>query len=125
MQYIRESAFASCSRLVQADLPENVVSIDKEAFYYTDIESVSVGRKVEVIGEGAFGSCSALAEINVDAANPYYEMKDDMLLENGETVLLCLRNTSGEVTVPEGSRRFPTMRSPIAMPLRSYRFPRV
>ena len=107
MQYIGESAFASCSRLVQADLPENVVSIGKEAFYYTDIESVSIGRKVEVIGEGAFGSCSALAEINVDAANPYYEMKDDMLLENGETVLLCLRNTSGEVTVPERVKTIP------------------
>ena len=107
MQYIGESAFASCSRLVQADLPENVVSIDKEAFYYTDIESVSIGRKVEVIGEGAFGSCSALAEVNVDAGDPYYEMKDDMLLKNGETVLLCLRNMSGEVTVPERIKTIP------------------
>ncbi len=63
---IGESAFWYNSRITSITIPESVVSIDEDAFYGSDINSVTIlGEGLKSIGESAFDYCSELTSINI------------------------------------------------------------
>ncbi len=49
------------------DIPDGVVVIGKQAFYYQDIQTVSMPDTVTVIDDEAFSNCSELYEINLSS----------------------------------------------------------
>lgn len=77
------NAFASCSAL----------------------ESVTIGKDVEKIGEGAFTNCPKVAAFNVSLENVKYQEKDGVLFTKPTSDHLVLYPTgkTGEYTVPEGT----------------------
>lgn len=58
-------------------IPDSVITIEKEAFYYCDaLESVVIGKNANNIGEYAFAWCEAL--INVELSEGVVSISDYM-----------------------------------------------
>lgn len=79
-----------------------VTSIRDFAFFLqSGISSVTIPSTVTQIGSGAFGNCSALLSIHVDAGNPKYSSSDGVLFNKLQTSLIqCPGGFSGVLTVP-------------------------
>jgi len=65
---IGEAAFAGIKSLTQVDL-EGVTTIGLCAFRGTGLTSVTIPSSVGILGNGAFGGCADLTEINFNANN--------------------------------------------------------
>ncbi|MDE5607532.1 MAG: leucine-rich repeat protein [Muribaculaceae bacterium] len=87
---IGESAFRSCSYMTSISLPNTLVSIGNEAFFWcklssvtipdavktigdkaffeTSIQSLNLGNSVTHIGESAFGGCHNLTSVSIPAS---------------------------------------------------------
>lgn len=112
---IGNMAFASCSALAQAELPENLEMIGHGAFwmitegrydYENDVDisigTISIGSKVKLIGQKAFCGCNVQA-YEVDGSNENYSSKDGFLLnKNGDALLSCPDGMQGSAALPEG-----------------------
>ena len=99
--YIGESAFSSCSGLTSIIIPNSVTSIEPWTFCgcrgltsiaipnsvtsignvafcgCSGLKSLTIGNSVKSIDPSAFDSCSGLTTIMVDAANPYFDSRDN------------------------------------------------
>ena len=92
---IRESAFRVCGRLREVAIPETLVSIGKEAFLDTNLESVYFPAGFEDLSEDALvmagahrmGEPPSLRRIVVHEGNPRYYVESGML---------CKRDADGE-----------------------------
>lgn len=58
--HIGESAFMGTNLSGSLALPDDVISVCRDAFYRTKISSVSFGEKIQLISDGAFYECNAL-----------------------------------------------------------------
>jgi len=108
---IEEKAFYFCSRITDVTLPNTVITIESQAFYYTGLTSVTIPNSVTSIGDSAFGSCYSLTSvsigngvtsignnafsyctnltaINVDTANTAYSSQDGILYNKNNTSLI-------------------------------------
>lgn len=69
-------------------VPGSVMSIRK-AFYSCDkLVTISIGKSVNSIKDGAFYECLNMVSINVDAANAYITSQDGVLFNKGKTELI-------------------------------------
>lgn len=77
---IGERAFRECPSLESVTIPESVISIESQAFYYCELlKNVIISEGLMSIGNSAFGLCSELTEITlpdsvtfIDAGAFYY-----------------------------------------------------
>lgn len=66
MEIIGENAFAGCSCLTVADIPEGVKRIEAGAFYSCEaLREVELPDSLEYLGGGSFMYCDALAELEI------------------------------------------------------------
>ena len=97
-------AAAGGRRLLAAAEPDpDATSVGDYAFYgCRGLESALIGSKVNEIGGGAFGGCTKLRSITVEAGNTSYETVEGMLLTADRTKLISGAGDDKGVTVPEG-----------------------
>ncbi len=65
VKIIGESAFRYTKITTSFDIPEGVVSIEKNAFYYCKFSSVTIPTTITNIASGAFESCSKLTRVDI------------------------------------------------------------
>lgn len=84
---------------------ENLTEIGDSAFAYnTGITSAGTFAKITKIGVGAFKGCSKLTKITVDASNPNYSSKGDVLYDKTGTRLMqfpAAKKMTGDFVIPE------------------------
>ena len=67
----------------------------------TGLTSVTIPSSVTSIGEGAFSSCSDLANITADVANSFYTSDDGVLFNKAKTSLIAFPpGKTGDYTIP-------------------------
>ncbi|MCM1071418.1 MAG: leucine-rich repeat domain-containing protein [Bacteroides sp.] len=87
-------AFSRCSTVDQVIVPEGVTQIDKYAFEYSNIKSVSLPASLKEIGDRAFASCVKLTELVIPGTetigNDVFNGCDnleELTFENGTTAI--------------------------------------
>lgn len=87
VKLIGNEAFGSCENLKEVNIPDHVSEIRERAFQYCDLRSIHFPKSVVKICSNAFWGCNYLREIDVDAANPVYDSR-----ENCNTVIETATN---------------------------------
>lgn len=101
LRSVGASAFEGCASLASLDVPDGVEWIGPRAFAdCASLVRVAIPAGVEEIGTDAFAGCGALADLSVDPANPWYAVRDGLLLARNGTELV--RGVDGDVVVPAG-----------------------
>ena len=92
--------FASCQNLRRVVLPQDAVSLEKDAFKdCTSLRSISVPASVSAIVPSA--GCTSLEEISVSVANTHYGSSDGVLMSgDGKSVLWFPMGKTGDYTLP-------------------------
>lgn len=70
-------AFACCAKLTKVIIPESVSEIGGCAFESSDLRSIQIPKSVERLGPSIVLGCKYLREIDVDAANPVYDSREN------------------------------------------------
>ncbi len=97
--------YAFCdSSLAEIEIPSSVTYLGMYAFYGTALTRIEIPASVEGIETSAFGKCTNLSFISVDAANPAYQSDSQGLLYDriNEELIVCPAGVSGAITVKEG-----------------------
>lgn len=69
VQYIEESAFYTCKKLVNVTFPSSLIGVGKMAFYYCNaLTSVNLPQGVVSIGSRAFTNCTALNTVYIPSS---------------------------------------------------------
>ncbi|MGN1235163.1 MAG: leucine-rich repeat protein, partial [Christensenellaceae bacterium] len=100
---VGESAFAYASDLRCATFADSFAVIGANAFYGSGLFSVSIGKGVTSIGEGAFSACHNLTKFSVSQENPCFASEDGVLfgVDGEDAVLLCFPSGyRGDYTLP-------------------------
>ena len=101
LRSVGASAFEGCASLASLDVPDGVEWIGPRAFAdCASLVRVAIPAGVEEIGTDAFAGCGVLADLSVDPANPWYAVRDGLLLARNGTELV--RGVDGDVVVPAG-----------------------
>lgn len=77
IRHIRAWAFTWCSSLEQIDLPEQLQSIENDAFLSAGLRSVYIPAATTSIATTAISACQQLTSVVVDPANPVYDSRDN------------------------------------------------
>ena len=101
LQKIGDLSFNACFLLEEINIPESVNYIGKKAFSGCGIKSVYISSSVEYIGEGAFANCSKLESIIVDLLNSNFIVKDGVLYDKNETILIHSLPHTTNVKIPD------------------------
>lgn len=92
--------------MAAAEPDPEATSVGDYAFYgCSGLETALIGSKVNEIGGGAFGGCSKLKSITVEAGNENYTTVDGMLLTYDHTTLISGAGDDKDVTIPNGVTR--------------------
>ena len=83
-------------------IPEGITSIGNWAFTGRSLTSITIPAGVTSIGSNAFGVCTSLTNITVDASNPHYASQGGILYNKNRTELLAFPSASGNVAIPAG-----------------------
>jgi hypothetical protein len=96
------------SGLTNVIIPKSVTDIGYQAFYRcASLTSVIIPSNVTSIGDQAFGSCSSLSAITVDADNSVYSSSDGVLFNKNQiTLIQCPEGKAGSYTVPDSVTNF-------------------
>lgn len=74
---LQDYAFQRCKGLGEVALSDNITSIGRNAFTYSGITSLSIGKGLSSIGESAFSSLDNLSSITIDEENATYDSRDN------------------------------------------------
>lgn len=92
---IGNGAFANCTELTRIVIPKGV--------NYISVNYIAVFVGSGCNTDSAFGGCTKLSDIIVDADNQSYSSVDGVLYNKGKSLLLiCPSGKSGSVTIHEG-----------------------
>ena len=107
---IGDFAFRSIRGLKSVTLPDSVTSIGFQQFYGdSQLQSITLPAGLKELGYGPFGWCTGLKSIEVSPENPYFEMKDNMLIEKAtQKLVYYLDVTKGTLEIPDGIREIET-----------------
>jgi len=96
--------FDSQSAITSIEIPETVVTVEEQAFYYCSALTtlhLPAGVKDFYSGSIMYG-CYAMASITVDAANPVYAAVDGILYDHDVTKMILVPNGyAGKITIPD------------------------
>ncbi len=67
---IGDLLFSGCTSLSSIDIPENVTSINYQAFEGSGISSILIPGNITNIEEYAFGKCTQLQEVTIEWETP-------------------------------------------------------
>ena len=103
---IGDHAFSQCSNLSSINIPGSVTSIGSQCFYLCKgLKSIFLPASLTDIGMGIFGWCSNLKSIEIDPANPVYEMENGMMIDKqNQKLYYMLSAEKGKCEVPDGIR---------------------
>lgn len=76
VRHIRAWAFTWCTQLERIDLPEQLQSIEHDAFLRTGLRSIRIPAATTSIATTAVSACRQLTSVVVDPANPVYDSRD-------------------------------------------------
>ena len=62
---IQRDCFTSCVNLTGITLPSGITEIERQAFYNTGIQSITIPASVETIGYRSFCACMSLATVTI------------------------------------------------------------
>lgn len=86
---IGERAFDRNQEVTSVTIPEGVISIDANAFYWCgNMTAVTLPDSLQQIGPEAFGMCNALKTINLSKKHQYFELKNGVLFNKPEKTLI-------------------------------------
>ena len=108
--YIGDFAFRSIRGLKSISIPDTVTSIGFQNFYGdSQLQSITLPAGLKELGYGSFGWCTALKSIEVSPDNPYFEMKDNMLIEKAtQKLVYFLDAVNGTLELPDSIREIET-----------------
>ena len=92
---IPNSTFSSCSSLKSISIPDNVKTIDKQAFTKTPLETIYFGKGITNIERLAFGGCNNLKTVYSASATPF---------TMAERVFYLVNLAAVNLVVPTGSK---------------------
>ena len=70
--------FERCDGLTSITIPNSVTSLGTFCFLYCgSLTSITIGNSVTSLGDGCFIGCSSIERIEVDAANPVYDSREN------------------------------------------------
>ena len=119
-------AFSECG-LKELTLPEKLTSISSQAFWYNTgletlhinsattlsggifgeckvLKTVTIGKNVPEVKKEIFSGSTSIESLTVDPENTSVIIQDDMLYSaDGKTLVYCVPQKSGNVTVKEGT----------------------
>ena len=101
---IGHHAFAYMDRLEEITLPDSLTTIETQAFFFSDrLKTINIPAALTSIDSGAFCWCDSLDDIRVDPANPVFEVRDGVLVNKKENMLVYHPVANDKVyTVPDG-----------------------
>lgn len=99
---VSDSAFEGLENLMDASLPDSLITIGDKAFTNTGLTFVYIPKGVTEIGKDAFRTKEGIGVFVVDDANTAFADVDNVLLNKEKTVLLQASvYTFGKYLVPE------------------------
>lgn len=101
---IGDRAFDNCKNLTNLRLPEGISSIELGAFLHCDLHSIYIPASVKEIGIYPFVHNSNLTSIQVDAANTYYDSRNECnaIIETSSNTLIQGCKTT---VIPSGIKK--------------------
>ena len=125
---IGQNAFAACG-MKELTIPENISSVNEYVFGTVNnnsletlhincksvlsgkifnkckaLKTVTIGKNVPEIKKEIFSGATALESLTVDPENTSVNIQDDVLYSaDGKTLIYCVPQKSGQVTVKEGT----------------------
>lgn len=97
----RDTPWSGYAGLKKVIIEDGVTSVGSSAFWGSDIESVTLGNSVAVIGDDPFGRCDKFESFTVSEENPYFSSENGVLFNKDKTVLLqCPSGRKGAYTMP-------------------------
>ena len=103
---ISKEAFRGCTSLKELVLPDGVGYLYENAFAFSGLERITLGKNVHDIDADTFKDCPSLKFIEVDTENPNFHNDENGALY--DTARLTLRYVpqgfSGEFTVEAGTK---------------------
>ena len=103
---ISKEAFRGCTSLTELTLPDGVGYLYENAFAFSGLQRITLGRNVHDIDDDAFKDCPSLKFIKVDAENPNFHSDENGALYNTRTLTLLHipQGFSGEFAVEAGTK---------------------
>ncbi len=104
LESIGRDAFSFNMSLVEIALPDSLTEICDYAFYYCEsLKKITIPANVSYIGYAAFGFCSSLEEIEVNSANKFYIVENNILFSKDKTEIISYPayNTEATYTIPD------------------------
>lgn len=96
---IGKYAFCCCENLTSVTIPNSVIKIDNNAFFYYSLGMLNMGFY-------KFDGCSNLNSLTVEGGNPNYSSKDNMLFNKNMTELVyCAGGKQGTCVIPSSVKR--------------------
>lgn len=119
---IGTDAFNGHDNLLSINIPESVQRIEHRAFWDCDnLKSITIPKCVEFIAQQAFGYCRNLATISVDAANPYFDSRDNSnaIIDSTNTII---RGTA-QTVIPGSVKAIGDFAFSGCLPMKSFNIP--
>lgn len=77
IKHIRAFAFFHCESLEHIELPEQLQTIEHDAFIRTGLRSIRIPASTTSIATTAVSACQQLTSVVVDPANPVYDSREN------------------------------------------------
>ena len=103
MAEIGKKAFAGCKSLASVSIPNSVVEIGEEAFFWCGFNSITIPNSVKKIGDSAFSFCSKLTSIIIPNSvteignDAFWLESGDMSMDRRHCIINIKRNKQGKL----------------------------
>lgn len=95
-------AFRYTSNLKEITIPDTVTYLGSQLFFSSGITSLKIPAGVRTIEDGIFDWCECLKSIEVDPANPVFEMRGNLLVNKEKNAIVYHLDTDkGTYTVSD------------------------